>query len=107
MEENRKYKRVTFREPIRYSDSPFNVGAGSLSCDLSEGGLRCYSEEFIPLNSEMTMELKLENSQKVQLKGQVVWVQRVPHAERYQVGIKFNESERNLLPRRQIQSYLE
>ena len=88
--EQRKTTRVAFKEAIGYEVRGLDLSGGTLACDLSETGLRMILDRFIPLNTEIKFKLRFgSNSRMIEVLGKVVWVQRVPFSERYQVGIKF------------------
>lgn len=98
MENKRRDARMIFREPIRYhlknSDQDTNpdtcfTGAG-LSCDLSQSGIRIRSTDFLPLSADIFMDFFLKQERPVQAQGRVVWVQKQPHSEYYQIGVRFS-----------------
>jgi|GEM_PF-955850 len=89
--ERRKAKRVEFRQPIQYRSRESEQLQGSLGYDLSEGGLRLQTESFIPLKKPLSIHMELGSGQSVEMDGHVVWVQLVPHAERYHVGLSFED----------------
>ncbi len=64
--------------------------SGSLSGDISEGGLRLSVQEFIPLNTIFRLNIHVSDSARVlPAQGRVVWVREVPQSDRYDVGIEF------------------
>jgi len=64
--------------------------SGSLSGDISEGGLRLSVQEFIPLNTIVRLNIHVSDSARVlPAQGRVVWVREVPQSDRYDVGIEF------------------
>ena len=92
--EKRRYRRVRFSEPVGFHlKTPNNFG-GCLARDLSEGGIQLTLNEFVPLNSEITLQLKLSRFPKVvDVTGRVAWLQRVPYSDRYAVGLEFAKNE--------------
>jgi hypothetical protein len=89
--EKRKFSRIDFREPVHYQFPAPNKYGGCLSQDLSEGGIRINLSEFVALNTEITLEMRMKNLPvPLTMSGRVVWVSKIPHAERYQVGIAFD-----------------
>jgi len=92
--EKRKFKRVRFTEPVSFHlKEPHNFG-GCLARNLSEGGIQLNFNEFVPLDTEMTLQLKLDFPSKVvDVTGRVTWLQRVPHSDRYAVGLQFTKAE--------------
>ena len=86
---NRQYPRLPFKEAVAYQagDSP---SSGSLSGDISEGGVRLTVKEFIPLNTILNLNIRLSDPTRVvPTKGRVVWVREDPDGERFDVGIEF------------------
>ena len=64
--------------------------SGSLSGDISEGGLRLSIREFIPLNAIVRLQIHISDPARVlSAQGRVVWVREVPQSDRYDVGIEF------------------
>ncbi len=63
---------------------------GSLSGDISEGGLRLSVQQFIPLNTIVRLQIHVSDPERVlAAQGRVVWVREVPQGDRYDVGIEF------------------
>ena len=105
MAEQRKSSRISFREGVQYTVNIENSGH-LLSCNLSQGGIRCYSNDFIPLMTSMALTFFLKAEQMVNIDGRVVWVHKVPHAENYQVGIEFPETDLNANSMQQIHHFV-
>lgn len=91
--ERRIDKRVEFREPIQYRSHDSEKVQGSLGYDLSQSGVRFQTEDFLPLHKSLSLHMDLGAGQSLDMNGQVVWVQMVPHSERYHVGINFEDSD--------------
>ena len=86
---NRQYPRFPFRESVAYQtgDAP---SSGSLAGDISEGGVRLTVNEFIPLNTVISLNIRLSDPARVvPAQGRVVWVREDPDGERFDVGIQF------------------
>jgi len=89
MMNNRQYPRFPFKESVGYQvgEAPLS---GSLSGNISEGGLRLSVREFIPLNTIVRLQIHVSGPARVlPAQGRVVWVREVPRSERYDVGIEF------------------
>ncbi len=89
MMNNRQHPRFPFRESVGYQmgESPLT---GSLSGDISEGGLRLSIQKFIPLNTIVRLQIHVSDPARVlRAQGRVVWVREVPQSDRYDVGIEF------------------
>ena len=89
MDEKRKYRRVSFREPVLYRALNSLQETGCLGYDIGGGGVRCRVNDFIPLGQELNLMLHLKNAQVVELTGRVVWIKKNAHSESYQTGLKF------------------
>jgi uncharacterized protein (TIGR02266 family) len=90
--ENRKYPRVAFRMPVKYRLNEVAPFCGELAQDLSEGGMRIRSNEFLPLGSRVSVRLQLDKDPRlVDVEGRVVWVKFIPYSEVYQLGIEFED----------------
>ena len=87
--EKRHAKRVDFKEPIGFQFKDPTQFGGCLGCDLSESGLRVNFSDFVPLGTELLIQLTLAGKRVVERMGKVVWVQKFPFMDRYQVGLQF------------------
>ena len=103
MEERRRFSRVQYRGPISFSYKIFDeydqrgwskdFSGGCLSVDLSEGGLRFHSFEFIALGTVISFSVPFSEEKIIQVSGKVVWVQQRAYTEEFNVGLEFNERE--------------
>ena len=88
--DKRGFARTRFQEPISYQLKEASEFGGCLGCDISEWGLRINFNDFVPVNTEMALSMKLYSISKViDLIGRVAWLQRLPYSDRYQVGLQF------------------
>ena len=90
MLEKRRFRRIAYKEPVQFRVPGQAEPEGCLACDLSEVGIRLNSHKFIPLQERMAITLPVNDEDAIDIQGQVVWVQRVPHSEYYQVGLAFD-----------------
>jgi c-di-GMP-binding flagellar brake protein YcgR len=112
--EKRKYTRIAYREAVEYHVLPGPAApavqsppvGGSLSWDLSEGGIRFRAPEFIALNTELALRFILDNENPVSLTAKVVWVQQVPHAEQYHLGLEFKKTPENMSGQRLLRNFI-
>jgi len=92
IQENRRYARAGRSLQLRYRDFK-NAGAvplGSLTTDVSEGGVAFDSDKFLRLESRFVMEVSLpEVSGTVKAISKVAWIKRLAGANGYRVGINF------------------
>jgi len=91
-EDKRTCERKRVYASVRYQlKSSQNFGS-TLSCDISEGGLRLNFDKFVPNDTEFLLHMNLPTMPKiVNALGRVVWSNRIPHSDRYQLGLKFVE----------------
>ncbi len=106
-DERRKWQRREFRGPIQYRKGDSEALKGSVAYDISEGGLKFHSEDFIALHTPLNIQMAINSEKIIQLYGQVVWIQMMPHAESYQVGYEFADSDEILQAKRVIQQYVQ
>lgn len=112
--EKRRYKRIAFREAVEFHvlpgapahGAPLPSFGGCLSWDLSEGGLRFRAYSFIPLNTDLSVEFSVENDRTVKLVGRVVWIQKLPHSEQYNLGLEFAKTPQNIHGQKVLHRYL-
>lgn len=105
--EQRKFPRITFRNPVGYRFPDKNVLSGSVAYDLSEGGVRLWVEDFLPLNSEVVVSLQLKPEREVALAARIAWIQKVPHADSFHVGCEFLGNRENTFPKFILKNFLE
>lgn len=90
--EKRIFKRKSVAASVRYQLKSSREFGSTLSCDISEDGLRLNFDRFIPNNTDFLLQMNLPSATKViNAVAKVVWAQRVPHSDRYQLGLKFQE----------------
>ena len=89
MEDKRRFRRVAFREPVQFRTKAHSEPEGCVACDLSEVGIRLSSPNFIPIKEEIALTFRVDDGNQIDFNGRVVWVQRVPHSEYYQLGLEF------------------
>ena len=105
--ERRRYNRIEFRQAIQFQSKDPALGGGSLSCDLSEGGVRVDMYDFVPLDAELTLQIRLAVEKVIKYIGRVVWIRKFPFADRYQVGLEFSRDETFLAAKRQLHEFIE
>jgi hypothetical protein len=106
----RQFERFSYREPISYRipnghgwDNGLLVTFGGvLGHDISEGGLRFRTQTFVPSGTRMQLTFTVPSGKALTIEGQVVWVQKVPHSESYQMGFAFDRSGDNMVSREAI-----
>ncbi|MDP8299378.1 MAG: PilZ domain-containing protein [Candidatus Tantalella remota] len=93
--DNRKYTRVKTHVPVRYRklrDGAGIIGASSITKNLSEGGIRFRTAEFISMACRLILELDIPMFTKpVKAISKVAWIRKVPSGDDYEVGNQFLE----------------
>ena len=102
----RRFHRFHRAQPVRFQLKDPSRFGGSLSCDLSEGGIRVHLSEFIPLNTELTVSIQLSDESIMECPCRVAWVEKNRCGERYQVGLEFVEADSILDSQRKIHGFL-
>ena len=105
--ERRRSKRVTFREPVQYQFTTQSAYGGCLASDISEGGIKINFNNFVPLGAEMAFQIFVNSIKMVKCVGRVVWVQKFPFSDRYQVGLKFEDSDSMTDSRKELRQLIE
>jgi c-di-GMP-binding flagellar brake protein YcgR len=90
--EKRKHGRIGLSVPLRYQELRGNtyLSKGTLTKDLSEGGVRFNTDAFIPLSAHLVVEMSLPRTMKaVKTIAKVAWIRKLPHGDNYEVGNHF------------------
>jgi hypothetical protein len=95
VKEKRKSPRVKTKIPVRFReirDGAETVGVGSLTCDVSAGGLRFTMNKEISTACRLILELDIPSRTKpIKAVSKVAWVQKAKAGEDYEVGSQFME----------------
>ena len=92
VKERRRHPRVNARLPLQYKDiqRPIEAYSGTLSRDVSEGGVRFLSNEFLSVFTRLLLEVSIPSlSRPVKAISKVAWIQKVPRSNQYNVGVQF------------------
>ena len=87
--ERRSSRRIKLRESVQYRLKEAGDSQGCLSNDISEKGIRINSNDFLPLNTELNLQVQMGLEGSLECQGRVVWMEKLPFAERYWVGLEF------------------
>lgn len=94
IEEKRRFPRAESILPVKYRNLR-NLGltpAGSLSKDISEGGVRFMTNEFISLACRLVVEISLPADPKpIKAISKVAWIRKIPTGDNYEIGNHFLE----------------
>jgi len=93
--------------PVRFESKDQSKFGGSLSADIGEGGIKLNVGEFLPLYTELNMQIYLDPQKVIECMGKVVWVKKVGHSERYEAGLEFTSSDQISDFKRQIHEFVE
>ena len=64
----------------------------ALTKDISVGGIRILTDRYLPVGTELRMELALLDSNKlINLVGKVRWINSLYENELYEIGIEFQD----------------
>lgn len=89
-EEKRIAPRVLFDSAIRYRQKGFQNYGDTVGKDISNSGIGFISNEFIPKNSKLILELHPPwHIEPIQAVAEVVWVSNQPYSERFKIGAQF------------------
>jgi hypothetical protein len=94
VDEKRRFLRKDFSFPMQYRNLR-KVGVlpiGSITRNLSEGGVCFKSSEFISLACRLVVEISLPNTTKpIKAISKVAWIRKVPSSDQYELGNQFLE----------------
>ena len=90
--EKRRHLRAQVKLPLRYRD-PLTRPSPPRSAqakDLGLGGLCFRTEEFVPLDTTLVLEVRLrESARPVRSVARVAWARIMPSGHRYEIGSEF------------------
>ena len=88
--ERRKFVRIPENSQISYRVLTNMKNKGSLTKDISQGGIRFLVHEFIPVNSILEISITLKNiSFYFQTVVKSRWITEELPNERYEIGVEF------------------
>lgn len=94
VEDKRRYKRIDSKLPVEYRDLRKSsvLPSGSLTRNISEGGICFQSKEFMSLACRLVVEIRLPNVPRpIKAISKVAWVRRLPTSDQYELGNQFLE----------------
>ena len=104
--EKRRFQRFKHAEAVRFEFTDLVQVGGCLSCDLSEGGIRVRLNDFVPLNTELNLQIHLDGQNTVDCIGRVAWGEKGRFGDDYLAGLKFEESGAIMNSRSKIHGFL-
>ena len=96
-DEKRRFRRIEGRFPLKYKDlrKTDEESRGSVSKNLSAGGVRFRSDRFISLACRLVVELNLPTLAKpIKAVSKVAWIKKLPVGDDYEIGNQFLEIAR-------------
>ena len=95
MEERRRYPRVNISFPVECEILPERKKIFyTVTKNLSIGGAKILSEFFFPNEKTFKININLIN-EIIKAKAKVVWCNKEPYSERYQMGLCFLDMNKN------------
>jgi len=96
--EQRRHERVETHIPIRYyklRDGASVQGTGSISKNISQGGIRFRTGEFVSMACRLILELDIPVLPKpVKAISKVAWIRKTDSGKEYELGNQFLEMSR-------------
>ncbi len=92
MSELRKYVRIPEYSQIFYEIIPILSGKAKdgATKDISQGGIRFLTQEFIPKDSHLRIKLTLNKTLfNFEALVKFVWIKQLRYSEIYEVGVEF------------------
>jgi len=91
--EKRRFQRMDSSLPLRYKNiRTATVPMGSLTKDISEGGVSFKTNEFISLACRLVVEVTLPTVQRpIKAISKVAWIRKLSSGEQYELGNQFLE----------------
>ena len=96
-DEKRKFHRIESRFPLKYKDlrKTGEESRGTVSKNISEGGVRFRSDRFISLACRLVVEINLPTLTKpIRAVSKIAWIKKLPAGDDYEVGNQFLEISR-------------
>lgn len=88
--DKRQHPRIPFKQAVKFQIGEYSCLDGSLSKDLSRGGVCLTVNQFVPVNSSVILYLQQNQQAKlVIVKGKVAWVKMLPDSDQCQIGVQF------------------
>ncbi len=105
IEERRRYPRFNTHLPVRFQLKNQSSKFGYTSSkDISEGGIRLILNEFLRPKTEILLETIILG-RVVNPEAMVVWSQRIPYSDGYQIGLEFSRVD--ALEKQKLKEYID
>lgn len=89
--EKRRFQRIDLRVPLQYKElGREKEPRGTLTRNLSEGGVKFHTDKFISLACRMVVELTIPTVvHPIRAISKVAWIKKLPVGDVYEVGNQF------------------
>ncbi len=95
--ERRRFPRLSHKTSLQYRNLSANGNGsapsamkGTVTKDISAGGVRMMTDRFMPLDSKVKVEFSLSSNVKsISAEAKIAWVQKMPYNENFLVGLEF------------------
>ncbi len=88
--EKRRYSRVKLKSPLHINIRGKGDFSDTVSEDISAGGICFINNQYIAPLTNLMLEVKVL-SRILNPIGRIVWVNTIPHSDRYRMGAEFIE----------------
>ena len=92
LDERRKYPRVRCTLTSHFAgaeNSPVVLSPPVVVEDISQGGVRLHTQQFIPKSGDLSLQIYLSSFTSAQVHLRVAWSHELPHNSGYRVGAEF------------------
>ncbi len=90
MQERRRYTRVPESLQIAYEILPTESTKRYLTRDISQGGIRFFTHEFIPKDARLRIRISFPRTLfSFEALVKCMWVKEMPYGEEFEVGVEF------------------
>ncbi len=90
MKNQRKHKRIRISFPVRCERVNSKDYFYTVFKDISEGGIKVISDDFIKSDNAVKFEINFVN-RLIRGKGRIAWCNPESYSDRYLAGIEFTE----------------
>ena len=104
--QKRLFERSKFNGAVQFQYKGRPYYGGTIANDLSEDGIRINLHDFVPLNTELNLQVQQEAQKFIECIGRVVWIEQLAYSERFRAGLQFTGSFLNAGPKNEIRQYL-
>jgi len=94
VEERRRVPRFNLSVPVEYRKlrEPASTKKGSLIKDISLGGVRFETDEFLAFTARLVLDISLPLPERsVSVVSKIAWIRKLPQPDCYEVGNQFLE----------------